>query len=163
VKGRWHTAGRQLLSKKQLQLMRLRARLQPAPQRVPSRIQQQSWHAWFSSRYWQLSDKLERAASSSRVCQFFSSNFRIDPQRIALGVAEGTILYKSTVWFTVPLQLWLVMHIFRMRRSSAVLLDDEGARARKEQQQQQDKQHDQKQEQQQGQQQLQLQQLGQAE
>jgi len=125
VKGRFHTAGRKLLSKKQLQLMRLRERLKPGREQEETPVAQ-GWHAWFSSRYWQLSDKLEQAATSSRFCQFFSSNFRIDPQRIALGVAEGTILYKSTVWLHVPLQLWLVMHFFRQRRRSALLLDDDG-------------------------------------
>jgi len=117
VKGRWHSAGKTLLSQQQLQLLRLRERLSH------HRGQAGSWHAWASMRYWQLSDRLETNFANCSLCQRVSRSLRVDLKGFVLGLAEGIILYKGTVWFTVPLQLWLVLQLHGHRRS-ALLLDD---------------------------------------
>jgi len=79
------------------------------------RSAQLTWHAWISKKYWQLADKTEQAVGSSRLCQLLASWGRFDPKRLAVGVAEGAILYKSTIWLHLPLHLWIVLVLFRQR------------------------------------------------
>mmetsp|Transcript_91220 Transcript_91220/g.254002 ORF Transcript_91220/g.254002 Transcript_91220/m.254002 type:complete len:81 (+) Transcript_91220:710-952(+) len=45
-----------------------------------------------------------------------SSNLRIEPKGLALGIAEGTILYKFTFLLHAPLELWLIVQLFRRHR-----------------------------------------------
>lgn len=117
AKGRLHSAGQELLRRQQL----LKAQLQQqALQRRES-----GWrgiHTWLSANYWKLSDKLESAASSGRVSSFLSNNLHLNPRGFAMGVAEGTILYKSTFLLHAPFQLYLIVQLFKRRRG-ALLLD----------------------------------------
>mmetsp|Transcript_38600 Transcript_38600/g.86933 ORF Transcript_38600/g.86933 Transcript_38600/m.86933 type:complete len:297 (+) Transcript_38600:131-1021(+) len=110
AQGRWHTAGRELLGRQLL----LRQQRQMAQQRA-----QRGWYAWTSARYWQLSDKLESAASSSRVWRALSSQLRVDPKGLAMGIAEGTILYKVTFLLHAPLELLFIVQLFRRYRGAA--------------------------------------------
>jgi len=112
AKGRWHTASRELL----------RMRLQQC--HILQRRGQESWYAWVSARYWQLSDKLEAVANSNRVWRAVSSNLHIDPRGLALGFAEGTIMYKFTFLIHAPLELWLITQFFKRQRQLAASTAD---------------------------------------
>lgn len=90
---------------RQKQLAQLRA--SPAPR----------WYEWVSAKYWKYADKLEVLARKSRAGRFCSANLGVKPQGLALGFAEGTILFKFTSPLVLPLQLWLLVNFFKRQRS----------------------------------------------
>lgn len=106
TKGRW-SAGAFLLAQHILR----------AQKQMPQNIvtQQATWHAWTSARYWQLSDKLEKAAAKNIIWTSVSTTFKLDPKGLARGLAEGTILYKFTFPLHAPLLLWITVTFFRQR------------------------------------------------
>lgn len=108
AKGRWHSAGRELLLRQQLLRSQQQQRLGPSGQKI-------GWYAWSSAKYWQLSDKLEHAASESRVWQALTRNLKLEPKGLALGFAEGTILFKCILPLYMPLTLLLIVQVFKLR------------------------------------------------
>lgn len=80
-----------------------------------------SWYSWVSEKYWKYADKLEVFAKTSSVGLFFSRNFGVKPQGLALGFAEGTILFKCTSPVVLPLQLWLLVNFFKRQRLQTFL------------------------------------------
>lgn len=107
AKHRWHSAGLQLLSRSE----RSRQVGLVHPKSVPL-----TWYAWSSAKYWQLSDKLADAAGSSWAGRFLSQRFSLDPKGLALGLAEGTILFKFTIPLHTPLMLLTLIHFFKQKR-----------------------------------------------
>lgn len=107
AKSRWHSAGFQLLSRPE------RSRSSGLAHAKSVRL---TWYAWASAKYWQLSDKLADAAGSSWAGRFLSQRFSLDPKGLALGLAEGTILFKFTIPLHTPLMLLTVIHFFKQRR-----------------------------------------------
>lgn len=95
---------------RQKQLAQLRA------SRSPSK-----WYAWVSAKYWKYTDKLEALALKSSTGRFISTNFGLKPQGWAMGIAEGTILFKFTSPLVLPLQLWLVVSFFKRQRLQSFL------------------------------------------
>jgi len=95
---------------RQKQLVQLRA--SPAPSK---------WYSWVSAKYWKYADKLEALARTSSAGRFFSTNFGLKPQGLALGFAEGTILFKFTSPLVLPLQLWLLVNFFKRQRLQTFL------------------------------------------
>lgn len=125
AKGRWNSAGRELL--KRQQQMQQHMQLQALKRR--EQVFAGGWYAWTSARYWQLSDKLEKAAASSLLWRSICSAFHISPRVLALGFAEGTILNKLLFPLYAPLQLWLIVQLFRHRRHAARLCCEEASAA----------------------------------
>lgn len=80
-----------------------------------------SWYSWVSEKYWKYADKLEIFAKTSSVGRFCSTNFGVKPQGLALGFAEGTILFKCTSPVVLPLQLWLLVNFFKRQRLQTFL------------------------------------------
>mmetsp|Transcript_56593 Transcript_56593/g.106184 ORF Transcript_56593/g.106184 Transcript_56593/m.106184 type:complete len:299 (-) Transcript_56593:270-1166(-) len=103
----WKLAGWQLLRKQERQKLGML----PAKHREPI-----SWYSWTSARYWQLSDKLEASADSSRVWGTLTRQLNLNSKGLALGLAEGTILFKFTVPVHMPLMLLTIVSFFRHRR-----------------------------------------------
>uniref|UniRef100_A0A7S2FB98 Uncharacterized protein n=1 Tax=Alexandrium andersonii TaxID=327968 RepID=A0A7S2FB98_9DINO len=83
------------------------------------RAKSSSWYGWVSDKYWYLSDKLAANASSSHLWSGVSSTLRVNPGNLALGFAEGTILYKLTFLLTAPPELWLIVKLFQKQRAMA--------------------------------------------
>lgn len=110
-------AGRKLLQYKQFALRHNCLRASP-----PSH-NQGKLYAWFSAKYWKYADKLETFARTSLVGRLLSSNFGMKPQVLALGMAEGTILFKFSSPVVLPLQLWLLVNFFKRRPATC----DDGA------------------------------------
>jgi len=81
-----------------------------------SRAKSSSWYGWASDKYWYLSDKLSAAAHRSRFWSAVSATLRVNPSNLALGFAEGTILYKFTFLLHAPLELWLIVKLFKQQR-----------------------------------------------
>lgn len=79
------------------------------------------WYAWVSAKYWKYADKIEGLARKSSAGRFFSTTFGLKPQGLALGVAEGTILFKATSPVVLPLQLFLVVSFFKQQRLKTFL------------------------------------------
>lgn len=80
-----------------------------------------SWYSWVSEKYWMYADKLETFAKTSSLGRFFQRNFGVKPQGLALGFAEGTILFKCTSPVVLPLQLWLLVNFFKRQRLQTFL------------------------------------------
>lgn len=120
VKGKFQIAGRELLS----QQLRRRLQLHLRGYVEPRSLWQDGLRSWTSSRYWQLSDKLEKVVNTSPTWQAVSRGLQVDPKRLVLGLAEGTILYKCTFPLHAPLVLCIIVHCVR-RRSGLVRADSE--------------------------------------
>ncbi|CAE8614793.1 unnamed protein product, partial [Polarella glacialis] len=113
AKCQWNFAGWQLLRRQERHRLGIGAAKQQRASRESVRI---GWFAWTSARYWQLSDKLEAAAGSNRAWTYLTSRLKIDPKGSALGLAEGTILFKCTFPLHMPLMLLLIVQAFKQRR-----------------------------------------------
>eukprot|EP00928_Gymnodinium_smaydae_P018720 TRINITY_DN17137_c0_g1_i1.p1 TRINITY_DN17137_c0_g1~~TRINITY_DN17137_c0_g1_i1.p1 ORF type:complete len:134 (-),score=13.80 TRINITY_DN17137_c0_g1_i1:64-465(-) len=74
------------------------------------------WYTWSSDKYWYLSDKLQAATQRSHTWSVIIRFFGGNPNRVALGIAEGTILCKLTFPVWGPLELWLILNRFKHRR-----------------------------------------------
>lgn len=110
----WKLAGWQLLRTQERQrLLGLSARHRL---REGSRV---SWYSWSSAKYWQFSDKLEAAAGSNWYWGALTKLLNLNPKGLALGLAEGTILFKFTVPLHMPLMLFLIVQGFQTRRYAA--------------------------------------------
>lgn len=116
---RKHAARKLLRVQEQVQMQRqlrreqlTKLRASPAPSK---------WYAWISAKYWKYADKLEAFAQKSSAGRFFSTNFGLKPQGLALGFAEGTILFKFTSPVILPLQLWLLVNFFKQQRLKTFL------------------------------------------
>lgn len=83
--------------------------------------QKNPWYAWVSVKYWKCSDKLTKLVKTSPAGQFFSTNLGLKPQGLALGFAEGTLLFKVCSPFVLPLQLWLLVNFFKRQRLQGFL------------------------------------------
>mmetsp|Transcript_6002 Transcript_6002/g.14117 ORF Transcript_6002/g.14117 Transcript_6002/m.14117 type:complete len:316 (-) Transcript_6002:202-1149(-) len=103
----WKLAGWQLLRTQERQKLGM----VPARHREPI-----SWYSWTSARYWQLSDKLAASAGSNRAWSMLTKWLNLNSKGLALGLAEGTILFKFTVPVHMPLMLFTIVSFFRHRR-----------------------------------------------
>jgi len=103
----WKLAGWQLLRTQERQKLGM----VPARHREPI-----SWYSWTSAKYWQLSDKLEASAGSNRAWSMLTKWLNLNSKGLALGLAEGTILFKFTVPVHMPLMLFTIVSFFRHRR-----------------------------------------------
>lgn len=83
------------------------------------RAKASSWYGWASEKYWYASDMLSRKAQQNRFWSMVASALHVKPGSLALGLAEGTILFKVTFPLTGPLSLWLLVCFFRQQRSLA--------------------------------------------
>ncbi|CAE7705671.1 secG, partial [Symbiodinium pilosum] len=90
----WKLAGWQLARRQERQKLGI----VPARHREPI-----SWYSWSSAKYWQLSDKLEASAGSNRLWGMLTRRLNLNSKGLALGLAEGTILFKCTVPVHMPL------------------------------------------------------------
>ena len=85
---------------------------------VPVKQRGITWYSWSSAKYWQFSDKLQASADSNRVWGAFTRSLglgRLNSRGLALGLAEGTILFKFTVPIHMPLMLFSIVSFFRHR------------------------------------------------
>mmetsp|Transcript_56745 Transcript_56745/g.157992 ORF Transcript_56745/g.157992 Transcript_56745/m.157992 type:complete len:197 (+) Transcript_56745:112-702(+) len=80
------------------------------------------WYIWMAEHYWHLSDKLQATAQNNRLWSAMIKHAGGNPRSLALGIAEGTILCKVTFPLWGPLELWLILSLFR-RRDSALASD----------------------------------------
>ena len=63
---------------------------------VPLKPRNVTWYSWSSAKYWQLSDKLSASADSNRVWSSITRSLNLNSKGLALGLAEGTIIFKAT-------------------------------------------------------------------
>ena len=63
---------------------------------APLKPRNVSWYSWSSAKYWQLSDKLSASADSNRVWSSITRSLNLNSKGLALGLAEGTIIFKAT-------------------------------------------------------------------
>lgn len=110
----WKLAGWQLLRTQERQ--KLLGLGTPNRSREGSRV---SWYSWSSAKYWQFSDKLEAAAASNWYWGALTRRLNLNPKGLALGLAEGTILFKFTVPLHMPLMLFLIVQGFQTRHYAA--------------------------------------------
>lgn len=82
---------------------------------VPPRQRRITWYSWTSAKYWQLSDKLQASADSNGVWSAVTKSLNLNSKGLALGLAEGTILFKFTVPIHMPLMLFSIVSFFRHR------------------------------------------------
>lgn len=104
----WKLAGWQLLRTQERQKLGV----------VPVKHRGITWYSWTSAKYWQLSDKLQASADSNRVWGAFTRSLglgKLNSRGLALGLAEGTILFKFTVPIHMPLMLFTIVSFFRHR------------------------------------------------
>jgi len=97
----------------------LRDQLRCSWQRNVERAKASSWYGWASEKYWNASDMLSRAAQQSRFWSMVAAALHVKPSSLALGLAEGTILYKVTFPLTGPIWLWLLVSFFRQKHAFA--------------------------------------------
>jgi len=97
--------------------LKLRADIADKTRRALDRAKSSSWYEWFARHYWSLSDKLADKAQQSRFWSLVSAGLRVQPKDLALGFAEGTILFKFTVLIHAPLELWLIVKLFKQHRA----------------------------------------------
>ncbi|CAD7934251.1 unnamed protein product [Amoebophrya sp. A25] len=64
--------------------------------------------AWAMDRYSELAERLSKQAESSRIVQMVAKWVNNNPRTLALGVAEGTLLYKFTFPITAPIEFFLI-------------------------------------------------------
>ena len=103
----WKLAGWQLLRTQERQKLGM----------IPPRHREPvSWYSWSSAKYWQLSDKLAASADSSRAWSMLTKFLNLNSKGLALGLAEGTILFKFTIPVHMPLMLFTIVSLFRHRR-----------------------------------------------
>lgn len=101
----WKLAGWQLLRTQERQKLGV----------VPPRQRRITWYSWTSAKYWQLSDKLQASADSNGVWSAVTKSLNLNSKGLALGLAEGTILFKFTVPIHMPLMLFSIVSFFRHR------------------------------------------------
>lgn len=84
------------------------------------------WYMWTAEKYWYLSDKLQASAHSSRAWAFLMRQVGGNPSKLALGVAEGTILCKVSVFLWAPPELWMIIRLFQTGEVSSTASDSGG-------------------------------------
>eukprot|EP00490_Sorites_sp_Unknown_P024209 CAMPEP_0114695166 /NCGR_PEP_ID=MMETSP0191-20121206/71060_1 /TAXON_ID=126664 /ORGANISM="Sorites sp." /LENGTH=174 /DNA_ID=CAMNT_0001991085 /DNA_START=232 /DNA_END=756 /DNA_ORIENTATION=+ len=100
----WKLAGWQLLRTQERQKLG-----------VPMKQRGITWYSWTSAKYWQFSDKLQASADSNRIWGVLTRSLNLNSRGLALGLAEGTILFKFTVPIHMPLMLFTIVSFFRHR------------------------------------------------
>eukprot|EP00927_Polykrikos_kofoidii_P022837 TRINITY_DN2119_c0_g1_i1.p1 TRINITY_DN2119_c0_g1~~TRINITY_DN2119_c0_g1_i1.p1 ORF type:complete len:310 (+),score=36.99 TRINITY_DN2119_c0_g1_i1:111-932(+) len=114
AKDRWQLAGQQKTQQRHRLLAEHQRR---AVQRFEQERRSQSWlYAWSSEWYWRLSEKLQNSVRKSRLWSMFSRVIGADPRGLALGLAEGLLLYKLSFPIQAPLLLWLSVVFSRRQR-----------------------------------------------
>lgn len=76
------------------------------------------WYIWSAEKYWYLSDKLQNSAHNNRLWTAVSRQAGGNPKSLALGIAEGTILCKVSVFLWAPPQLWFIIKLFQTQAES---------------------------------------------
>lgn len=121
VSARWRAGASVKLLRFQKLLQRQRHERQKQWHKLRASPAPNEWYAWVSEKYWKFSDKLEDLAKNSSAGRFCSTHFGVKPQGLALGFAEGTILFKATSPVVLPLQLWLLVSFFKRQRLKTFL------------------------------------------
>lgn len=116
---RSRASGKLLRFQRLVQRHRLHRQKQLAQLRASSAPMQ--WYGWASAKYWKYADKIEALAKKSWAGRFFSSRLGMRPQGLALGFAEGTILFKLSSPVVLPLQLWALVSFFKHQRLKTFL------------------------------------------
>lgn len=70
---------------------------------------------YLGSRYRKYSSIFSESVGSNPIFQNLSRRFGHEPGELALGVAEGLILYKTTFLIHAPLELYLIVKLFQVR------------------------------------------------
>mmetsp|Transcript_72624 Transcript_72624/g.143977 ORF Transcript_72624/g.143977 Transcript_72624/m.143977 type:complete len:259 (-) Transcript_72624:63-839(-) len=91
----------------------LNVHLRQSWQRNVQRAKASNWYGWASEKYWYASDMLSSTAQKNRLWSMVAAALHMKPGSLALGLAEGTILFKLTFPLTGPLSLWLIVCFFR--------------------------------------------------
>ncbi|CAK9022069.1 Ankyrin repeat [Durusdinium trenchii] len=86
---------------------------------VPVKPGPVGWYSWSSAKYWRLSDKLSASAGSNRLWSGMTKLLNLNSKGLALGLAEGTILFKFTVPIHMPLMLFAIVRLHRRAYSAA--------------------------------------------
>eukprot|EP00928_Gymnodinium_smaydae_P070738 TRINITY_DN54510_c0_g1_i1.p1 TRINITY_DN54510_c0_g1~~TRINITY_DN54510_c0_g1_i1.p1 ORF type:complete len:342 (-),score=93.52 TRINITY_DN54510_c0_g1_i1:3-1028(-) len=118
AKENWQAVGRQRAQNRQLQQHQRMAIKRHEEELKQRRGLWGAWYGWTSEQYWRLSDKLQATAQRSRLWSAISGSVGGDPRLLALGIAEGLILAKVTFPFLAPLELWIIVTLFKRRRAS---------------------------------------------
>eukprot|EP00927_Polykrikos_kofoidii_P022838 TRINITY_DN2119_c0_g2_i1.p1 TRINITY_DN2119_c0_g2~~TRINITY_DN2119_c0_g2_i1.p1 ORF type:complete len:213 (+),score=21.53 TRINITY_DN2119_c0_g2_i1:56-694(+) len=114
VRDRWQLACQQKTQQRHRLLAEHQRR---AFQRFEQQRRSQSrLYAWSSEWYWRLSEKLQDSVRKSRVWSTFSRVIGAEPKGLALGLAEGLLLFKLTFPIQAPLLLWLSVLFCRRQR-----------------------------------------------
>jgi len=80
-----------------------------------SLLRQSGWYVWSSQKYWYFSDKLRTSAERSPIWSLLSRALGSNPKGLAIGIAEGVLVYKLTFPVHGPLLLYLIAQGFRWR------------------------------------------------
>ncbi len=65
-----------------------------------------TWFEWLGLKYFKYSNMLTEKMAKNVCFNWIASRFGQDPGRLALGIAEGYLLYKATYPIHVSLQLY---------------------------------------------------------
>jgi len=83
-----------------------------------------SWYGWSSRKYWELTEKLQKAAGKSKFLYHVSAAFGTAPKSLALGLAEGVLLAKIAMPLTAPLSLLLIVQAFKGQQVVAISAEE---------------------------------------
>lgn len=111
---RWKAAGKRPHPNRQLLQHQRRALHRLQVER--SLLRQSGWYVWSSEKYWYLSDKLRTSAEQSPIWSLLSRSLGSNPKGLAIGIAEGVLVYKLTFPVHGPLLLYLIAQGFRLRQ-----------------------------------------------
>jgi len=115
-KDRWKAAGRRAPPNRQM-LQHQRRALQRL-QEERRLLRQYGWYVWSSEKYWHFSDKFRASAERSPIWSWLTRALGSNnPKGLAIGVAEGVIVYKLTFPVHGPLLLYLIAQGFMMRQA----------------------------------------------
>mmetsp|Transcript_5627 Transcript_5627/g.10198 ORF Transcript_5627/g.10198 Transcript_5627/m.10198 type:complete len:228 (-) Transcript_5627:74-757(-) len=83
---------------------------------VSSHTQTLTFYESLGSKYRLISSKMSEAVASSPMFGSISRKFNLEPAPLALGVAEGLLLYKVTFLIHAPLELYFIVKFFQRRK-----------------------------------------------
>jgi len=71
------------------------------------------WYRWVGDKYNHHSQNLADKLASYESWTWFAQALHQNPQSLAIGAAEGVILYKMTFVITAPISLWIITKFFQ--------------------------------------------------
>jgi len=99
--------------------MRQRARQEAAKARAYRKSGISGIYEKVADWYCIKSQKYAESFAANRMWATVSECVAQDPRRLAVGVAEGLILYKALFWLHGPINLFLIVRYFQYRRACA--------------------------------------------